>query len=133
MADENEESQAGENEAPKKDAKRKKEAFPALNRPIILVCNDGWARAVRPVIPIVLRMKIQCASEAKLEARVCEILRREGIRGVDKMSAAIREIVEQSNGDARSCINRVQVLVTSQTSAAGKQAQGDPGKALALT
>ena len=67
MADENEESQAGENEAPKKDAKRKKEAFPALNRPIILVCNDGWARAVRPVIPIVLRMKIQCASEAKLD------------------------------------------------------------------
>ena len=130
MADENEGSQAGENEAPKKEFKRKKEVFPALNRPIILVCNDGWARAVRAVIPIALRLKIQCASESKLENRVAEILRLEGVRGVDKMSGAIREIVEQSNGDARSCINRIQVLVSSQIAATGKHPQGNTAMSL---
>lgn len=69
--------------------KKKGEAFPALNRPLILVCNDGWAKALRPLKDIVLRMKIYSASETKLSNRVAEILRAEGIRGVDKMSTAL--------------------------------------------
>ena len=64
---------------------KKKEVFPALNRPIILVCNDGYARALTPMKEIVLRLKIQCASEIKLSNRIAEILRAEGIRDVDKM------------------------------------------------
>ena len=38
--------------------KKVKESFPALNRPIIIVCNDGYARALAPMKEIVLRLKI---------------------------------------------------------------------------
>ena len=36
-----------------KTKKKAKELEPALNRPIILVCNDGYARALAPMKNIV--------------------------------------------------------------------------------
>ena len=55
----NEGSQADENEGGTKSGiqtkKKNKETFPALNRPIIMVCNDGFARALAPLKEIILR------------------------------------------------------------------------------
>ena len=47
-----EENEYGE-EATIKTKRKAKELEPALNRPIILVCNDGYARALAPMKNIV--------------------------------------------------------------------------------
>ena len=50
-----EENEDGE-ETTIKTKKQAKEAVPTLNRPIIFVCNDGYARALKPMQHIVHRL-----------------------------------------------------------------------------
>ena len=54
-----------------KTKKKAKELEPALNRPIILVCNDAYARALAPMKNIVQRLQVHCASDNKLQNRIC--------------------------------------------------------------
>ena len=54
--------------------------FPPLNRPIILVCNDGYAKALYPMKDIVLKLRIRAASSERVNDRLIEILKREGDR-----------------------------------------------------
>jgi len=51
-----------------------------LSRPIILVCNDGFAKALYPLKDIVIKLKVPSASKDRLSDRMTEILRLEGIR-----------------------------------------------------
>jgi len=51
-----------------------------LSRPIILVCNDGYAKALYPLKDIVIKLKVPSASKDRLSERMTEILRLEGIR-----------------------------------------------------
>lgn len=38
--------------------KKSRAKFPPLNRPIIMVCNDGWAKALFPLKDIVLKLRV---------------------------------------------------------------------------
>jgi hypothetical protein len=49
-------------EKPLPKPKSTKEKYPALIRPIILVCNDGFARALFPLKDICLRLKVLASS-----------------------------------------------------------------------
>ena len=60
--------------------KAAKEKYPALIRPIILVCNDGYARALFPLKDICLRLKVLASSKQRIHERVDEILKRESYR-----------------------------------------------------
>ena len=42
--------------------KKNKDKWPALNRPIILVCNDGYAKALYPLKDITLKLRVYAAS-----------------------------------------------------------------------
>ena len=101
-------------------AKAKRQKFPALNRPIILVCNDGYARPLFPMKDIVLKMRIMAASNERINERLIEILRNEGIK--DLSNSVRLRVVDQSNGDARSAITRVQMIATNRR-AYGSSAQ----------
>ena len=38
--------------------RKNKDKFPALSRPLIFVCNEGFARALYPLKDIVLKLKV---------------------------------------------------------------------------
>lgn len=88
--------------------KETKVKFPPLNRPIILVCNDGYAKALYPMKDIVLKLRITGASSERVNDRLIDILKREGDR--DFSNIVRKMIIDQSNGDARSAITRVQMI-----------------------
>lgn len=111
MEEEGEENpEAGENSKPKAKAKgeSRRFTFPALTRPIILVCNDGYAKPLFPLKDIVLKLRVPSAHLDRVNDRLVEILRKEEIR--DFSNAVRKMIVEQSAGDARSAITRVQMI-----------------------
>ena len=49
---------------------------------------------------------------------------------VQQMQPVINSIVEESNGDARSCINRVQIYVTSKNFAKTKESYTNPSSSI---
>ena len=65
---------------PNQQSKRVKEDFPPLIRPIILVCNDGFARALAPMKDICLRIRVFASSRNRIHERIDEILKNERIR-----------------------------------------------------
>ncbi len=74
--DHDDEESLNENEEPewlsKKLARNKsnKSRYPALSRPIILVCNDGFAKALFPLKDIVIKLKVPSSSRDRLNARI---------------------------------------------------------------
>ena len=95
--------------------KRSSEDYPALLRPIIFVCNEGFARPFYPLRDICLRQKILSCSTERIQERLDEILRKEGYRtnvvnyALDK---TISQVIAQGNGDLRNIMNTVQFLAT---------------------
>jgi len=85
--------------------------FPQLKRPIIFICNDFYGAALRPIKELVHAIKIEAASNSQLVSRLTHILREENISGVQL--GLISNLVEECGGDARSCINTVQLLAQS--------------------
>ena len=82
-----------------------RDKFPPLSRPIIMVCNDGYAKALYPLRDIVLKLRVPGTGKDRLDERMQEILRQEGIR--DFSNSVRTQIIEQSFGDARSAITRI--------------------------
>ena len=73
-----------------------------------MVCNDGWAKALYPLKDIVLKLRVYAPSADRVNERIVNILRLEGVRG---MSNSVRQqVVEGSQGDARSAITRCQMI-----------------------
>lgn len=85
--------------------KRLKHKYPALSRPLIFVCNEGFARALFPLKDIVLKLKVPNIGKDRLNERLVEILRLESIR--DFSNSVRQNIIESSMGDARSAITRI--------------------------
>ena len=73
-----------------------------------MVCNDGYAKPLFCLKDIVLKHRVYGARKERIEERLTEILKLEGIRN---FSNTVRHaIIEQSNGDARSAITRAQMI-----------------------
>jgi len=88
--------------------KKSQAKYPPLNRPIIMVCNDGWAKALYPLKDLALKLRVNAPAAERVNERLVQILRLEGIRS---FSNAVRQsIVEGSQGDARSAITRCQMI-----------------------
>ena len=80
-SDDNEDVQAlAKSEQLQRQLKKDQEKFPALSRPIIMVCNDGYDKKLYPLKDLVLKVRIEGASDRRIDDRLIEILRMEGIR-----------------------------------------------------
>ena len=82
-----------------------------------MVCNNGFDRKLYPLKDIVLKHRVFQAQRDRINDRLNQILRQEGIRD---MSASVQNaIIEDSDGDARSAITRVQMIATNRNTRAG--------------
>lgn len=82
-----------------------------LRRPIICICNDLYAPALRPLRQYARIVRFRKPSTQFIVARLREICDRE------KLSADTRvltTLVELTGGDVRSCLNTLQVSRVSQ-------------------
>lgn len=78
-----------------------------LKRPIICICNDVWAPALRPLRDRSLQFRLEPPSMTNLVARLEIICTREGV-SID--SQLLQAICELTNRDIRSCLNTLQFL-----------------------
>ena len=83
--------------------KAKKEDLPELKRPIIFICNDFYAKALRPLKELVIPLKVVGPTTEDLSKRVHHILREEDV--FSKHLGLVTKVVEGMDGDARSCLN----------------------------
>jgi DNA polymerase III delta prime subunit len=78
-----------------------------LKRPIICICNDLWAPALRPLRDRALSFKLDPPSINSLVSRLDHICIREGVM-IDRQ--LLQVICELTNRDIRSCLNTLQFL-----------------------
>lgn len=111
--DDDEEMQDEQQEEVKAEKKKKKKDTDVvpLRRPIIFICNDMYARALAPLRELALTIKIEESGRKRLTDRMREICKIEKVAIDDQV---IREIAEETNYDARSCINTLQFISASQ-------------------
>lgn len=118
MDDDNNDEAGDDDAEPKKvEVKKKKKDTDVLQlkRPIIFICNDMYARALAPLREIALSVKIEESNPKKLLERIRYICKQEKVSIDDQV---IRELAEETNYDARSCLNTLQFISSAQKSTA---------------
>ncbi len=55
-----------------------------------MICNDGYAKQLYPLKDLVLKVRIEGASDRRIDERLIEILRQEGIR---ELSNSVRKAI----------------------------------------
>lgn len=91
--------------------KKKKKKAVRLMRPIVCICNDIYAPALRRLREQALVLRFDAPPASALVPRLSHICRKEGFLA-DKR--ALHALAEKAEGDVRSCLN------TLQTAKAGK-------------
>lgn len=85
-----------------------------LNRPIICICNDVYAPALRPLRPLLHIIKLQKPPTTALAKRLREIGEEEGLKLDTKIALELAEIME---GDVRASIQALQFMASKWDSA----------------
>jgi len=91
---------------PSSPQKKKRESFD-LRRPIIFICNDFYAKALRPLRELTISVKISESDHKRLIQRLRQICKLQAVKIEDDI---IQLLAEKSNFDARSAINSLQML-----------------------
>ncbi|WVQ77322.1 hypothetical protein IAR50_007006 [Cryptococcus sp. DSM 104548] len=88
---------------------RKKTNTPAkpLRRPIILICNDLYAPALRPIRPHARIIRFKKPQAQSLVVRLKDICSKEGLQSD---SRSLNSLVDITSGDVRSCLNTLQFI-----------------------
>ncbi|XP_068762214.1 chromosome transmission fidelity protein 18 homolog [Montipora capricornis] len=89
-----------------KKAKRKKKASP-LSRPIICICNDQYAPALRQLRQVAFLVAFPPTTPARLAARLLEVSRQESI---NTEMTTLTALCEKTDNDIRSCLNTLQFI-----------------------
>src|ERR1700738_5257601 len=92
-----------------KTTKGKKRFRKPLLRPIICICNDLYATALRPLRPYCHILHIRPTPPSSLLPRLQKICQLENIKADAR---ALTLLAESHIGDLRSCINSLQLLAT---------------------
>ena len=87
-------------------ARNKKAPAPYLRRPIILICNNRYEPALRPLLPHCRHFALNAPSESRLASRLRECLRREGLAASG--ASILHQVGAMANGDVRSCLHALQ-------------------------
>ncbi|KIR51748.1 chromosome transmission fidelity protein 18 [Cryptococcus gattii Ru294] len=88
---------------------RRKSSTPAklLRRPIICICNDIYAPALRPLRPYARIIRFRKPQAQSLVVRLRDICQREGLQADTR---SLNTLVEMTSGDVRSCLNTLQFI-----------------------
>lgn len=81
-----------------------------LRRPIICICNDLYAPALRPLRQIARIVRFRKAQPLLVVNRLRDVCRRESIDMPD--ARALNALVEITNADVRSCLNTLQFVAS---------------------
>jgi len=93
-------------EIPSKSAKGKAKA-PYLRRPIIFICNNKFAPALKPLLPFAKQFNVNPPSSSRLVARLRSVLSAEKM-SVFGGSSLLHQLVATASGDIRSCLYTLQ-------------------------
>ena len=111
LADEVDGEDFGEQEeqasSPQRSKKTKGGGSTKLNRPIICICNDLWAPALKPLRDVACIYQFISPSPRTVATRLTEICKREGMRPERDALAQLAELVD---GDIRSALNTLQFM-----------------------
>ena len=77
-----------------------------LRRPIIFICNNKFAPALKPLLPFARQFTVHPPSPTRLVARLRSILADERLSCGS--AALLNQLVEASGGDIRSCLYTLQ-------------------------
>ncbi|XP_063895250.1 chromosome transmission fidelity protein 18 homolog [Helicoverpa armigera] len=80
---------------------KKKAKQQPLKRPVIAICNDLYATALRPLRPIALIVQVGGVSLTRLSARLSQVCKREGVSAAPHVCSAL---AARAQGDVRSAI-----------------------------
>lgn len=83
------------------------DAAHALNRPLICICNDQYAPALRELRPLVQIIEFTKPSPDRLLARLRSICSAEGLA---VSQDALQSLIALTDGDIRSCLNTLQFI-----------------------
>lgn len=56
-----------------------------MKRPIVFICNDAYAKALRPLREIALSIKISNSNSERLLKRLRQICKEEGVKVEDRV------------------------------------------------
>lgn len=88
---------------------------PALARPIICICNDLFASALRPLRQAhagVRVVSMRRPTAAAIRQRLAEVCEKEGLRLEGK---ALLELIDMMDGDVRACLHALQFIARSSS------------------
>eukprot|EP00049_Salpingoeca_infusionum_P012366 m.226070 g.226070 ORF g.226070 m.226070 type:complete len:1004 (-) comp15163_c0_seq5:188-3199(-) len=104
---------------------RKKSGLKPLKRPIICICNDLQAPALRELRTIAYTLHVNPIATTSLVTRLQHVCARKNVRAERQ---ALVQLCDLTSGDVRSCLNTLQFLATKQEStAAGGEGAGSVG------
>ena len=107
------ENDAGaDNDAVGKKTKRKGPG--PLMRPIICICNDLYAPALRPLREVAKIFRMVPPASARLNQRLRDVCAKQTLRADTR---AINALAEKSEGDVRACLNALQMIAQKGTDA----------------
>ncbi|XP_020625554.1 chromosome transmission fidelity protein 18 homolog [Orbicella faveolata] len=92
--------------APGKKGRKKKKAGP-LSRPIICICNDQYAPALRQLRQVAFLVAFPSTIPSRLATRLLEISRQES---VNTDMTTLTSLCEKTDNDIRSCLNTLQFI-----------------------
>jgi len=78
-----------------------------LMRPIIAICNDLYAPALRPLRDVAKVFRMVAPASARLNGRLRDVC---AARGVPADTRALGALSERTEGDVRACLNTLQML-----------------------
>ncbi|KAK6481699.1 chromosome transmission fidelity protein 18-like protein isoform X2 [Huso huso] len=87
--------------------KKKKKKESLLLRPIICICNDLYAPALRQLRQQAFVLTFPQTLPSRLVQRLCEIAKRQGMNAD---TGALMALCEKTENDIRSCVNTLQFL-----------------------
>ena len=96
-------------EIPPKGVKASK--HPYLRRPIIFICNNKYAPALRPLLPYARQFDVGPPANARLVARIRAVLTAEKISLIGGGSM-LNQLVQNTSGDIRSSLNTLQFVAS---------------------
>ncbi|GLC41596.1 hypothetical protein PLESTM_001218500 [Pleodorina starrii] len=92
-----------------------------LSRPIICICNDLYAPALRPLRDVARVFHFSPPASERLTARLAQICEAERL---EADPAALRLLVERTDRDVRACLNTLQFLARRGAAAGAGAAPG---------
>ena len=100
------EDQGGPNDVESGGRAKKKGPGP-LMRPIIAVCNDLYAPALRPLREVAKVFHMAAPASARLNSRLRDVCAKQGLRADIR---ALGALADREENDVRACLNTLQVL-----------------------